>query len=447
MTAASLFLVTLFLLLGTCVLTAFSHSLRQLCLRKTEWEKVAGLLVWPKSLRHLCASRKSCANTLVVALCAQSLCRFSYIISSLGWLWRTQLPPFGLNHAMDASWFLSFGMGALYFSTTFVLGEIIPRQMGLKHPQKVFKTSSPLALIYLGVCLPLCWPLVKLVQAFVPTRQLDPFQLPGGEIVAEILEIIQELEVSPKLETHDKQLIESVVTFRHQLAREVMVPRVDVFSLQAKTSIRQAAHLLQDQGYSRTPVYGSTIDDIVGVLMHKDVMQKYMEAEITRKKEILDAPCETLLKKVLFTPETKKISLLLQEFRQKQVHLAVVVDEYGGTDGIITIEDILEQIVGEIADEYDEEEAMFVIKPEGGWVVDARMSLLDVEEKLDVDVPQEGDYDTLAGFVFHCSGSIPEQGFLIHRDNFELEVLNSNERMVESVWLKPIESGKTTEGA
>jgi len=171
--------------------------------------------------------------------------------------------------------------------------------------------------------------------------------------------------------------------------------------------------------------------------MYKDVIHVYLDYEQSGKEELLNAPIQSLLKDVVFAPETKRISQLLQEFRQRQVHMAIVVDEYGGTEGIVTIEDILEQIVGEIADEYDYEEEMFTVKPEGGWVVDARMSILDVEDKLGVAVPQAGDYDTLAGFVFHCAGSIPPKGFVIHRDTFELEVLASNDRMVEQVWLRP----------
>jgi len=268
------------------------------------------------------------------------------------------------------------------------------------------------------------------------TDHLDRDDDPTAEVGREILELLQELKITSRFDAHDKKLIASVVNFRHQLAKEVMVPRVDVFSLPGTISIREATRLLDPEGYSRIPVFGTSIDEIRGVLMHKDLLRKYMEAEASGNKSILDAPIETIVKDVIFTPETKKLSLLLQEFRNKKVHLAIVVDEYGGTEGIVTIEDILEQIVGEIADEYDDEESMYTANPEGGWVVDARMSILDIEEQLNVTFP-EGDYDTLAGFIFQCAGSIPPKGFIIHRDNLDLEVLSSNDRMVEKVWLKP----------
>lgn len=259
-----------------------------------------------------------------------------------------------------------------------------------------------------------------------------------AEAKQEIFDIIQEAEITDKLNTHDKEMIESVVGLQELVAREVMVPRVDVFSLSADTPIEKAAKLLQDEGYSRVPVYRNTIDQIVGVLMYKDVLSKYMEfKEKNCDPKILAAPIETIVKKVLYTPETKKISNLLQEFRKKQLHLAIVVDEYGGTEGVVTIEDILEEIVGEIEDEYDEEEDQFIQEASGSWIVDARMSILDVEEELGIEIPQEGDYDTIGGYIFHRAGSIPAKGFIIKHDTFQIEVLKSNDRRVEKVRIRP----------
>ena len=141
---------------------------------------------------------------------------------------------------------------------------------------------------------------------------------------------------------------------------------------------------------------------------------------------------------MLYTPETKKLSNLLQEFRKKQVHLAIVVDEYGGTEGIVTIEDILEEIVGDISDEYDEEEALFIPQSDGSWIVDPRMSILDAEAQLGITFPEEGDFDTIGGYIFHCTGSIPTKGFVIHRDEFDIEILRSSDRSVEKVKIRPI---------
>jgi CBS domain containing-hemolysin-like protein len=228
--------------------------------------------------------------------------------------------------------------------------------------------------------------------------------------------------------------------FKDRIAREVMVPRVSIFSLSHETTIEDAATLIYKEGYSRTPVYKDTLDNIIGVLMYKDVLAKYMEHASKGDKAILQTPISSLVKNVLYTPETKKISHLLQDFRKQQVHLAIIVDEYGGTEGIVTIEDILEEIVGDIADEYDEEEALFIPLPEGGWLIDARMSILDIEEQLGIEISQDGDYDTIGGYVFHETGMITAKGYIIRKPTFELEVLRSNDRRVEKLRIKSLSS-------
>ncbi len=134
--------------------------------------------------------------------------------------------------------------------------------------------------------------------------------------------------------------------------------------------------------------------------------------------------------------ENKAVSQISYWNFEKQSHIAIVVDEYGGTEGIVTIEDILEEIVGEIADEYDEEEDLYHGQPDGSYIVDARMNILDVEEQLEINIPQEGEYDTVGGFIFHTAGSIPPRGFQIHHENFELEVLKSDDRRIQKVKLK-----------
>lgn len=257
--------------------------------------------------------------------------------------------------------------------------------------------------------------------------------------VETLADLIRDIEEGNLLSDHDKKLLHSVLSFRERIVREVMVPRVDLFCLSVNCSIREAAESMQKEGYSRVPVYKNTQDTIVGVLMYKDVLAKYMEyVSGGKEKEFLDQPIEELAKNVLYTPETKKISFLLQEFRKKQMHIAVVVDEYGGTAGIVTIEDILEEIVGEIADEYDEAEVVVIPTGKGSWIVDGRVNLLDLAEEIGIKVPQEGEYDTMAGYIFFRLGTIPKKGVVLHHDNFDIEILNTGDRFVEKVKITPI---------
>jgi putative hemolysin len=240
------------------------------------------------------------------------------------------------------------------------------------------------------------------------------------------------------LDAQDLKRMTAFVTFRERVAKEVMVPRIDVTSLSSDTPLQKAALLFQEENYSRIPVFKEHLDHILGVLHYKDVLSTYINS--IEKKELLHTPLETLIKPVIFIPENKKITQLLQEFKAKQVHMAIVVDEYGGTEGIITLEDVLEELVGEIEDEYDmEEDQQFWKLPNGEWIVDAKMSIIDIESKLSIHVPVHPEYETIGGYIYHKAGTIPQKGWSIQLDEFTLEVLSSSERSIEKIRITPTE--------
>jgi CBS domain containing-hemolysin-like protein len=320
-------------------------------------------------------------------------------------------------------------------TVVFLACEPTPKIIAHRYPENSFALTLRIVPFLLLPFIPLSGLIYLFFRRYLKVMGLEE---PMAKTKREIIEIIHEAKLSPNLSVQDKQLIESVLTFKERIAREVMVPRVDLFSLPSDTSIKKAAELIDKEGYSRIPIYKSSVDNIVGVLMYKDIIRKYMEFEQKNDPAILEAPIESIQKNVLYTPETKKISNLLLEFRKKQSHLAIVVDEYGGTEGIVTIEDILEEIVGEIADEYDDEEDLYLRQSDGSFLVDARMNILDVEEQLQITIPQEGEYDTVGGFIFHTAGSIPPKGFRIHQDTFDLEVVRSDDRRVHKVRIRPI---------
>jgi putative hemolysin len=317
-----------------------------------------------------------------------------------------------------------------------LIGDFFPRLWAIRTTEYALAFCASFASFFLFLSLPFSFIFLKFAEYSIRAHLKER----GGDRVEEmkeaIVHILRAAGVKDKLNTADKKLIESVVKFKERIVREVMVPRVDLFSLTAETPIREAAKSLVEEGYSRTPVYRDTIDNIIGVLMFKDVLELYM-ACLEGKKEasLLDSPIESIAKSVFYTPETKRVSQLLQEFRTKQMHMAIVVDEYGGTEGVVTIEDILEEIVGEIADEYDvDEELLYTTQPGGAsWIVDARMTILDAEETFNIHIPQDGEYDTIGGYIFHKVGSIPQKGLRIHHEDFDLEILSSTERSIEKV--------------
>lgn len=320
--------------------------------------------------------------------------------------------------------------GALLIILIAFLCDLAMRLLSALSPLAVFKTLSPVASLSLSALFFLTFPFYKLFSLVAPLSSKRKTLSSSFQMKERLLDMLNEAETV--FDESDKRLMLSVASFKDRIAREVMVPRIDLFALPSSLSIHEAAPKALEQGYSRIPVYQESIDQIVGVLLYKDVLNAYI------KKEDLDVPIETLIKPVLYTPETKRLSLLLQEFRNKQSHLAIVVDEYGGTEGIVTIEDILEELVGEIADEYDtDEETLYSHLSTGEWVVDAKMTLIDIEEELGIRIPQSAEYDTLGGYIFHRAGAIPTPGWRLHHDDFDLEVILSTERSVEKVRIMP----------
>lgn len=321
--------------------------------------------------------------------------------------------------ATDFKWLWLIGG----FLVSLIIGDFIPRMIATRYPTRSLQLSSPFATIYLFIASPVSFLLAKVFAT--------PHEVPQEK--EKIMEMIEKADV----EESEKQLLSSVAGFRDLIVREVMTPRVDIFALPSDITLREAAKLFDEEGYSRAPVYKENIDQVIGMAMYKDIMGLGLEDEAA-----LDRHVETLLKPIIFVPETSKVTHLFEQFRDKQTHLAIVVDEYGGTEGLVTIEDCLEEIVGEISDEYDEEEKLFTPEKAGSWIVDGRMSINDIEEQFGIEIPQEGDYDTIGGYAFHKAGEIPEPGLTIHHDDFDLEILESSERCIEKIKITSLESSE-----
>lgn len=200
----------------------------------------------------------------------------------------------------------------------------------------------------------------------------------------------------------ERQLISSIIEFGDTIVREVMVPRTDMVTLPADASSDDAVDLVLTAGRSRIPLTGENVDDIVGLLYARDLLTLYDEDAPPR-------PARDLCHAAYFVPETKAISELLREMQAKQKHLAIVVDEFGGTAGVVSIEDLLEEIVGEIVDEYDDEEPMVVPLESGGYLVDARLDVDDLSGILNIEFPDE-EWDTVGGLVLGLAGRVPAVG-------------------------------------
>ena len=314
--------------------------------------------------------------------------------------------------------------------------DFFARLMASAWPRICLKLCAPFSSFFLMIAFPLVSLLLHLTRGIVRKTQAHEEKAEFMPTRAQIKELISESELQHHLDPFDQKLISSFVNFRERVAKEIMVPRVDIFSIPVETTIREAGRLMAKQEYSRIPIYRDSLDQIIGVVLYKDLLKFYAGA--TSGEITLDSPLESIAKPVIYSPENKKITHLLQEFRNKQLHMAIIVDEYGGTEGIVTIEDILEELVGEIEDEYDiEEDQPFFALPDGSWVVDAKMNILDIEEQLGIQIPPLPEYETIGGYVFHCAGTIPAKGWRLMHDEFDLEVLSTTERSVKKIKIIP----------
>lgn len=236
---------------------------------------------------------------------------------------------------------------------------------------------------------------------------------------------------STKVSKFHIQLSEAIAEFDHLIVREIMVPKADIFALPEDMSIQDALLAVVEEGYSRIPLYKKNLDNITGVLLSKDLFHLS-----TTLGDILQ-PISNLANPPFYTSEIKKVSSLLQEFRQKHRHLAIVVNEYGFTEGIATMEDILEEVFGDISDEYDLQEDLPYKKLGNSWIVDGKMTISDAEEYFRIKIDHEKSYDTLGGHIVHKIGAVPQKGMKLHHDNFDIEIITCSERSVGKLKLTP----------
>jgi putative hemolysin len=220
-----------------------------------------------------------------------------------------------------------------------------------------------------------------------------------------LIEMVKSESESGVIEQEEGEMIQSILNFYDATAREVMVPRIDVVAAEKNISLDDLILLFKMEAHSRIPIYDGHIDNIIGVMYSKDLLISLADKDSSRELSITDS-----MRKPYFVPETKKLSELLRDMKKEKMHLAVVVDEYGGTSGIVALEDLLEEIVGDIQDEYDQDEReLFTWVDNRTVIMDASMKIDDVNEILHLNIPDE-NFDTLAGFIYHQLGSIPEGG-------------------------------------
>ena len=313
--------------------------------------------------------------------------------------------------ARESSALLVFQLlGLVLAAVLLMIGEFTVESYVLHDPE-----SWALRLRIFGrVLVLLCTPLIAIPLSILGERWKP-------QVVAQVTEDelktwVESEEEAGNLEREERRMIYSIFQFGDTFAREIMVPRVDILALEADTSLQEAVHAFINSGHSRVPVYDRDVDNIQGLLYAKDLLQT-MNGSADKKSSLRE-----LLRPAYFVPETKKADELLAEMQSQRIHMAIVVDEYGGVTGLVTLEDIIEEIIGEIRDEFDQKEEMLYqsVKP-GEYLFLGRIDLDDFNQIMDSHLPKV-EADTLAGFIYDQMGRIPEEGETISVDGLLLTV-------------------------
>jgi CBS domain containing-hemolysin-like protein len=315
----------------------------------------------------------------------------------------------------DDSWVGVTASIAVMLVVSFVAVGVSPRTVGRQHAERVALLSSGLLISLTKVLGPLTQLLILVGNAITPGRGFSegPF---ASE--AELRELVDLAEASSVIESGEREMIHSVFELGDTIAREVMVPRTDVVFIEGNKTLRQALSLALRSGYSRIPVIGESLDDIVGITYLKDLTKRVFDRHEAEQTERV----ESVMRPVLYVPDSKPVDELLREMQAKRKHVAVVVDEYGGTAGLVTIEDVLEEIVGEITDEYDVAEVEVEQLANGSTRVSSRYPVDDLEEICGVAI-EDDDVDTVGGLMAKHLGRVPIAGSVVevHGLRFEAE--------------------------
>ncbi len=332
--------------------------------------------------------------------------------------------PHGLSALVGAT----LGVVLFYGALVEVLSTLT-RKYALRFALPLLKWFRPLELLMVPIAVPLAW-IAALVDRLIPAPRHQSAAHAEKMVDLEVESVIDQAEESGSILSSHADLLRGVLEFKDTVAREIMVPRTQVVAIERETPFEKVLDLVKDAGHSRYPVYRGRPDQVVGVLYAKDLFQ-LERAGTTRANGSIAALVRT---PVFFVAETQKIGDLLRQMQAKRVHLAIVVDEFGGTAGIVTLEDILEEIVGEIRDEHDTDEPRVEQIAPGRYLVDATLSIYDMQDAIGVELPEaEGEYDSVGGLVVDKAGRVPAENETITVGELDIIVRDADRRRVRRV--------------
>ena len=324
---------------------------------------------------------------------------------------------------------------------TLIFGELVPKRLAMKKAEGVARATCGVVSALAVFFRPVIWFLSKSTNAILRLLRIDPKDT--GEDVSEdeIRMMVDIGEEKGAIEANEKEMIENIFEFNNTTAEDVMVHRTDMVMIWLEDPAEEILRVIEESGMSRFPVYNENADDIVGILSTRDYLFN------THRKE--PKSFRDLLRPAYFVPESVRTDVLFRDMQSKKVHMAIVVDEYGGTSGLVTMEDLLEEIVGNIYDEFDPQDEQDIIRLEENlWRVAGSVELETLAEELDVELPEEEEYDTLGGLVFSQLSVIPEDGSTVEVDvcGLHVKVVELSDRRVEWALVSKLLPEENNEG-
>jgi len=312
-----------------------------------------------------------------------------------------------------------------------IFGEIIPKTYAIAKSKKFANfVAKPLSIV-LSIVYPIAFFFHKITDLIIRILPIKKEQTFDSE--EELMMVAEVGEEEGTLDHEESDMIQSVLEFKNKLVKEILTPRVDVVALDSTGTLDDAMDVIMNKKYSKIPVYKNRIDNIKGILYAKDIIP-YL---IGSRPEI---DLLKLTREPYFIPETKPIDEVMQEFKIKKTNIAVVVDEWGGTSGILTLEDIVEEVTGELRDPFDKEEYEIIKNKDGSSVVDGSIHIYDIEENFDIEFPDDRDYDTLAGFILDDIGDIPQEGAKVILYNYQFKVLKVVSNRIDKIQVQVLKN-------
>lgn len=314
-----------------------------------------------------------------------------------------------------------------------VFGELIPKSIAIRKAEPTTMAIAVPLRVFYTVFKPFIWTMNQMSNAFLRLMKIHPASEHEIHSTEELQLLVKQSADSGEIQEENYEIIKNAFDFTDHSAKQIMVPRQNILSIDIEEPVEDIITKIMESGYSRIPVYEDSIDKIIGIFYTKEIIREYVRSKGALTHEDL----KRLMREAFFVVGSKKISDLMKIFQQKKQHLAVVIDEFGGTEGIITLEDILEELVGEIQDEEDDEDQIVVQVAENVFWVQATQPLDEINEFLPKSFPlsEEGEFNTLAGYILHDLEDIPEENQEFEMNDYHFKILKMNNKSVEMVEL------------